>query len=453
MRRLVVVVAVNIAVLVVLLFVVELGGRIYAHRQPEQTESKKTVLRFAFYPYLMTGQEPNAHYRSWYDTIRKRTLAVDLSTNNYGYPDEQDFNLTVPYRKRPGEKTVLLTGGSTAFGLGATANAHLINEDLERLLNAAQSDVHYTVINVAQGGWIAEQEAISLDLWGRIFDPDWILTLDGANDATVGCAMSQGTGNPVYFQLINSLVTSYLTKPPHVQFYRGYWENQLIKYSTAYRLLSGKTFIEPPQHLDRTFNDVMLQVTTPTRLVEVHDQLAFYLLTEKSILERFGNAKFVLTTQPTNQDFAFELGDFYRDGDGYTVDKAARDAFAAGLEPWLDTAKPREQPCGGNPVAVGYAVRYIFAMSAIRMAEMAEEYQATHRRDVEYFNTGLLYPRDTAARGNYFIDTYHLNDLGQEVLAKFFAYRILVRDFPERDWRGMRPVVAWFQAGTDPSVH
>jgi hypothetical protein len=444
-------VLVNIVVLVALFSVVELGGRIYAHWHPERADPNNSAVRFAFYPYLMTGQAPHAHFDSWHDTIHKRTLAVDLTTNNYGYPDEQDFNLTVPYRKRPGEKIVLLTGSSAAFGLGATSNAHLIHEDLERLLNAAQSDVHYTVINLAQGGWIAEQEAISLDLWGRIFDPDWILTFDGVNDASVGCAMSQGTGNPVYFQLINSLVTEYLSKPPKVDFYRGYWENQLIKYSTTYRLLTGKTFIEPLQHLDRTFNDAMLQVTAPTRLVEVHDQLEFYLLTEKSILERFENAKFLLTTQPTDQDFAFELGDFYRDGDSYTVDKAARDAFGAGLEPWLDTAKPNEQLCGGK--VVGYAVRYIFAMSAIRMAEMVEEYQAAHRRDVEYFNAGLLYPRDTAERDNYFIDTYHLNDLGQEVVAKFYAYRILLRDFPARDWSGMRPVMAWFQAGEDPSVH
>jgi hypothetical protein len=446
-------VLVNIVVLVALFLVVELGGRIYARWHPERGERNNSAIRFEFYPYLMTGQAPHAHYTRWYDEIHKRMFPVDLTTNNFGYPDEQDFNLTVPYRKRPGEKTVLLAGSSAAFGLGATSNAHLIHEELERLLNAAQSDVHYTVINLAQGGWIAEQEAIALDLWGRIFDPDWIVTLDGANDASVGCAMSQGTGNPVYFQLIDALVTGYLSKPPKVDFYRGYLENQLIKYSTVYRLLTDKVFIEPPQHLDRTFNDALLQVTAPTRLVEVHDQLAFYLLTEKSILERFENAKFLLTTQPTAQDFAFELGDFYRDGDSYTADKAARDAFAADLEPWLDTAKPSEQFCGGNPTAVGYAVRYVFAMSAIRMAEMVEEYRATHRRDVEYFNTGLLYPRDPAARENYFIDTYHLNDLGQEALAKYYAYRILLRDFPERDWSGMRPVMAWFQAGTDPSVH
>ena len=452
MHRLVVVM-VNLAVLAALLLAVELSARIYAHEGPEQKDPHASRIRFQFHPYVMTGVVPHLHYRVWDDAIRNRKVDADVVTNNFGYPDGQDFNLSVPYRKQPDEKTVLLAGGSTAFGVGATNNAHLIHENLQRFLNDAQSEVHYTVINVAQGGWIAQQEAISLDLWGRIFDPDWILTLDGVNDATVGCAMSQGTGNPVYFQLIKTLVTSYLAVPPAVDFYRGYWENQLIKYSTAYRLLSRKTYIAPPQHLDDAFKDDLLQVTTPTRLVEVRDQLNFYLLTEKSILERFENAKFLLTTQPTAQDFAFELGDFYQDGDSYAADTAARDAFATGLEQWLDEAKPREQPCGGNSVAVGYSTRYILAMSAIQLAEMADEFRQKHRRDVEYFNTGVLYPKDAARRGDYFIDNYHLNDRGQELLARFFAYRILVRDFPGRDFSAMRPTMAWFQDGAAASGH
>ena len=101
--------------------------------------------------------------------------------------------------------------------------------------------------------------------------------------------------------------------------------------------------------------------------------------------------------------------------------------------------------CSGETEIVGLSTRYVLAMSAIRLAELVEDFQKRRRRDVEYFNTGLLYPKDPKKRADYFIDDYHLNDSGQEYLARFYAYKILTRDFPERDWSGIRPDVSWFK--------
>ncbi len=446
--NLVSVLLINFVVLVSVLLAVEGGFQLYLVASGQSKSPDMDVsghIAFQFYPYLMTGQVRNFHYRKWIDTVRDRTLVVDVATNNAGFPDAQEFDISKPYPKKPGEKVVVFTGGSTAFGVGATSNSNITHEKLAQLLNAAQSDLHYTVVNLAQGGWIAQQEDIALDIWGRLFNPDWVITLDGVNDATVGCAMSQGTGNPVYFQLINALVTGYLSSQPRAVFYRGFWENQLIRYSAAYRILTGKSYIPPPAHLDRNFEDSLLQVTTKTLLSEVKNQLKFYILSELSILERFQDAKFILTTQPTANDFAYELGDFYLDGEGYSVDVEKQRKFADGLDRWLQAADPGERYCAGVPQTVGMAVRYVLAMSAIRLGALAADFHDRHRRDVEYYNTGLLYPKDLARRSDYFIDQYHLNDAGQEYLARFYAYHILRRDFPDHDWSALRPPALWFR--------
>ena len=182
MRRLFIIL-VNSIVFAAVLILLELGARIYSKTPILNAKtSSSPAISLAFMPYLMTGQVPNNHYVLWLDAIRNRNVNVDVTTNNAGFPTSREFNIASPYVKRANEKTVLLTGGSTAFGVGATSNANITDQKLEHFLNAAQTDVHYTLVNLAQGGWIAEQEAIALDLWGRLFQPDWIITLDGVND-------------------------------------------------------------------------------------------------------------------------------------------------------------------------------------------------------------------------------------------------------------------------------
>jgi len=440
-------VLINIGVGVAILVAIEIGFRLYhatAIFAAASTAEVAKPITFQFWPYVMTGQVAGTHYNVWWDEIRHRMVTVDVATNNAGFPDSEDFDIAKPHAKSENEKIVLFTGGSTAFGVGATSNATITHQKLSKFLNAAQSDVHYKVVNLAMGGWIAQQEAISLDLWGRLFNPDWIITLDGVNDSTVGCAMSQGTGNPVYFQLINTLVTAYLASQSQAVYYRGYWENQLLKYSLAYRSLTGQQYIPPPAHVDKDVTSPLLQVVTPTSLSEVRKQVEFYVLAEQSILERFQDAKFLLTTQPTAQDHAFMLGEYWRDGDSYAINSSEREKFSSELDQWLDSIKPDQVRCSNTLQVVGFSTRYALAMSAVRLAEQVEKYQASRRRNVEYFNTGLLYPKDPEKRHSYFIDNYHLNDAGQETLARFYAYKILQRDFPGRDWSEIRPQIAWF---------
>lgn len=440
------VVLVNIIFFLVLLMAIELSFRLYYFISGRTgLPASSGIIQLQFIPYGMTGSIPYSRSRLWTDVLHNRTLSADVATNNAGFSNIEDFDIAKPYTKKTNEKVVLFAGGSTAFGVGATSNSTITHMMLEKFLNSAQSDVHYTVINLAQGGWIAQQETIALDIWGRLFNPDWVITLDGANDATVGCAMSQGTGNPVYFQLLNSLVAGYIGTQIPAVFYRGFWENQLIKYSQAYRSLTGKRYVPPPAHLDKAFDNSLLQVVTPTLLSEVRRQVDFYALSEESILERFQDAKFILTTQPVAQDFAYQFGNFYRDDKDYSVDSEERHKFSDSLESWLQSSKPDETYCSGAAQTVGVSTRYVLAMGAIRLADLVERFRVSNRRDVEYYNTGLLYPKELTRRANYFIDNYHLNDAGMEYLARFYAYRILQRDFSDRDWSALRPQAQWFQ--------
>jgi hypothetical protein len=80
--------------------------------------------------------------------------------------------------------------------------------------------------------------------------------MDGHNDAGVGCSYSQGMMNPLFFSAMKSYIDAYFgsgqTRP---DFYRGWIENQVIKYSSPYRALTGKDYIANPQVLDASNTD------------------------------------------------------------------------------------------------------------------------------------------------------------------------------------------------------
>jgi hypothetical protein len=429
-------IVINLLVLVVLLFLVEMGVR-FSHRT--QVADPHPIIWMQFQPYVMTSNG-KGRWTKWHDSFRDKLVDADVMTNNYGYPMREDFQITESYKKAKHEKVVLFTGGSAAWGVGASSNATIIHEKLASFLNKAQKTTHYTVINLAMGGWIAQQEAIALDLWGRLYAPDWVVAMDGANDASVGCAMSQGTGNPVHYQIMKSYIDGYLGSQERPSFYRSYWENQLIFHSDAYRTLTKKQYIPRNQEMEPSgvgSLETKKTVVAVTPLSELRNQLAFYVLAQRSILERFQDAKFILSTQPWQQDFEFIFGSFYKNANNDDAKFMGQKKYEEELENWLEVYRPTENQCSGEKV--GVALRYVYGMSAIKLDQLVDEYKKTRRRDVEYFNLGLLLPRDTAKRSEYFIDSVHLNDIGLDMMARYYAYNILSRDFPAQNWNSMRP--------------
>jgi hypothetical protein len=84
-----------------------------------------------------------------------------------------DDRLHQPYPSKTGKFRILVLGGSTARNIPED----MLGEAFREILDG---DVE--VINLAQGGYIVDQELIVLGLHGVRIRPDLVITVDGAND-------------------------------------------------------------------------------------------------------------------------------------------------------------------------------------------------------------------------------------------------------------------------------
>src|ERR1700681_221916 len=304
------VVAVNLIVLIVLLGGIEFYFR---HWGNERQKALTNGLWQSFQPYVMFTTAPG-DYPKFSNTFTKETYRSTVRTNSLGYNDPHEFSLSRPYKKVANEKVVLFTGGSAAWGVGATATDRTVAGRMEYYLNTLQSGEHYTVINMAMGSWIAFQQFIGLQLWGSQFDPDWVVSMDGFNDAGVGCNYSQGPGNPMFFATMRSYINVYLMSTLRPDFYRGWFENKLILHSKTYRIITGKQFVADDQIFDQSSHE---ETTTrrqiiPTKVGEARQMLAFYLAAERGMLNLFPRASYILSTQPVVNQLTGDFNDIYQ---------------------------------------------------------------------------------------------------------------------------------------------
>jgi hypothetical protein len=340
-----------------------------------------------------------------------------LLRNNFGFTSGQNYDLTTPYEKKPNERVVIFLGSSPAWGFGASANENIVHQRLQTILNQRQDDVHYTVVSLAMQAWIAQQSAVALDMWGRLFKPDWVVSMNGFTDSVVGCVFSQGTiipNNGAATKLV--LLGAY-----QAALGRSGFEQSLLRYSAIYRRISGKKPITA-QGRQYVTNDLFvdpaltkqlsLAAFVQTPLAEVRKQVQFYLLAQQSIIERFPSAKYIVTNEAQSPDFD--------------------EMFAPSsdeLEKSLDSAIAHEPICG--PENRELARRYVFVNEARKLETIVYSYR-DHGRDISYANMGKFFPKDSKIRKGYFVDDIHLRDSGHELLAEYYASQILARDFPDR---------------------
>ena len=154
------VVAVNLIVLIVLLGGIEFYFRHWVH---EQSNNLPNGLWQKFQPYVMITTAPG-DYPKFFNTFTNENYRSTVRTNSSGYNDPHEFSLSSPYKKAADEKVVLFTGGSAAWGVGATATDRTVAGRMQYYLNTLQSGQRYTVINLAMGSWIAFQQFIGLQL-------------------------------------------------------------------------------------------------------------------------------------------------------------------------------------------------------------------------------------------------------------------------------------------------
>jgi hypothetical protein len=387
-------------------------------------------LALALKPYVVFANPSNFHYTEWVNLFTGEHIKADARSNNEGYNDPRDFDWKKPYNKAPNEKVVLAVGGSTMWGLGSTNWDNTIAGSMQKTLNEAQSETKYTVINLGMGSWIAYQQFIGLEMWGATFKPDWVVVMDGHNDAGVGCSTSQGVTNPLYFPVIKGYIDAYLgagvTRPV---FFRGSWENELIRLSAAYRAITGESYIKDPLEYDsanKDNNDNLRKVIIPTKMGASRDMLRFYIKATEASLSLFPQAKYILSTQPMVNTFTGDFVDTYKnspsEGGGAEVEKRDRD-----LEVYLSAHE--NELCSTGNYAPSFA--YVFGKGAYALEKMAAEKRA-EGRFVQYYNIGRIFPIERADRIKYFLDPPHLNDAGANVVGKFYASRILAVDKPAR---------------------
>jgi hypothetical protein len=415
------VVAVNLIVVIVLLGGIEFYFRHWGH---EKQDKLINGLWQSFQPYVMIATAPG-DYPEFANTFTHETYRSTVRTNSLGYNDRHEFSVGQPYKKAADEKVVLFTGGSAAWGVGATATDRTVAGRMQYYLNTLQGGEHYTVINMAMGSWIAFQQFIGLQLWGAQFDPDWVVSMDGFNDAGVGCNYSQGPGNPMYFATMRSYIDGYLMSTIRPVFYRGWLENELIKHSKAYRIITGKRYVPDDQVFDQSSHEdpVFRRQIIPTKVGEARQMLAFYIAAERGMLNLFPRARYILSTQPVVNQLTGDFNDIYQYPAGSPERIAAIEKRTKDLEGYL--TQHENEPCG--QVTAKPANTYIFGNSAVQLEQLVDE-AAARGRLVAYYNIGTLFPDPRPERMPYFIDPVHLTDKGMDVIGKFYAEKILAAD-------------------------
>jgi len=412
------VVAANLIVLIVLLGGIEFYARHWGYEKPN---GLLNGLWQSFQPYVMITTAPGK-YRQFFNTFTKETYPSTVRTNSLGYNDRHEFIVGQTYKKAANEKVVLFTGGSAAWGVGATATDRTVAGRMEYYLNSLQSGQRYTVINLAMGSWIAFQQFIGLQQWGSQFDPDWVVSMDGFNDAGVGCNYSQGPGNPMYFATMRSYIDGYLMSTLHPVFYRGWFENELILHSKAYRIITGKQYVPDDQIFDQSSAETspFRRQIIPTKVGEARQMLAFYLASERGMLNLFPAARYILSTQPVVNPIAGDFNDIYDHPVGSPERKAAIEKRVADLETYL--TQHENEMCG--QATAHPAITYISDNGALQLEKLVDD-EAARGRVVEYYNIGTLFSGTREEHMPYFIDPPHLSDKGMDVIGKFYAEKIL----------------------------
>src|SRR5262245_9820150 len=219
------VVSINFAILGLCLALIEFGFRV---ANTNESGGGRSLQWLQFSPFMMftLHPDPSSNVYEWHDQFHKQSIHAKIFTNRLGFAMRQEVDFSRLRSKAENERVVLFTGGSAAWGVGATSNETNIAGRMQAILNGKQANYHYTVLNLAMIGWVSFQQLIALAMFGPNLQPDWLVSMDGTNDAAVTCYSSQGAGYPMYYGLMEAYMKAYAFGQAHPVFYRGWLENQ-----------------------------------------------------------------------------------------------------------------------------------------------------------------------------------------------------------------------------------
>jgi hypothetical protein len=384
-------------------------------------------------PYMMFVSTTSRH-PIWLDLVNKTEVPSQMTFNNLGFNVASDFAMPLSaevisqYAKKPGEKLVLITGGSVVHGVGATSNEKTTAARLEATLNARQSTYKYRVINLGMGSWIAYQQFLGLSLFGLALEPDWIVTMDGHNDAAVTCPHGSGASNPMSWpQML------YLTGGGAGVGRRGPLMQWLIENTSIARLVTGARPEEHNPLRDRVYFDEtdpdkrFLVKLRDVKAADLDKQVEFYVLAQRNVKELFSSANIIFSSQPILANNA--VSPWYRRAFEFGHKREDIEADKGHLKADLDNFMKQtgETRCGVSLAA--QSLGYFMARSALRMEKVASEWAAeSTNRSIRYRNVETIFPGSAKLRAPNFIDNAHMSDLGQRRTAEYFAGYILETD-------------------------
>jgi hypothetical protein len=267
---------------------------------------------------------------------------------------------------------------------------------MQAVLNESQATYRYVVISLSSVSWSAFQSMLALTLYGPNFDPDWIVAMDGYND--MACSGGGGVRGAVHSHTLEQYFRSYLYHNPNPPFYRGASENELVRASALYRILTQQRYVPPP-------------VTSTARWEDIERSLAFYELSYDRLFRFFSGPeiKMLMSSQPNKDLYRADL-DLHPDR--------------------LDAIARRHAGADCRHVPNADVVRYF----GPRLKQVAQQIAARwkSRLNIRYLNMNDFLPEEPKARNDLFwgISNLHFVDKGQDLLARIYARTILESDLP-----------------------
>jgi lysophospholipase L1-like esterase len=127
-----------------------------------------------YHPYLGYVHAPESTYEITKGLSKKMVLKTDENGNS----------ITPAFSYKDPDMTVIVTGGSTMFGVGSSDNATTVPSILERLINE-RFKIRAEVINLALRGGHSFQEMLIVDRFFAENQADLVLAISGRNDAAL----------------------------------------------------------------------------------------------------------------------------------------------------------------------------------------------------------------------------------------------------------------------------
>jgi len=213
-------------------------------------------------PLIKFIHEPYLHWKS-----KPFLQTPRFSTNSLGYRGKE-------WQKQKPDNTlrIIMTGGSAAFGLGASSDDTTIQAYLATYLHDHLPSIrdieHIEVLNMAQNGYTSSQELIQ---WREIITlkPDIVIHYTGFNDMYTGLlSRKAGWNHPFIFDY--SFTTGERMQTIKTLFAREL-DVRLSKYSAFYRLIKTTMHVGKNEFNRETYtesSDIARVFDTNIRLIQ-----------------------------------------------------------------------------------------------------------------------------------------------------------------------------------------